>query len=130
MRLSVASASQALLEFALVAPLFFLLLLAVFDVGRGAYASIVLANATREGSRYAATHQAQANWQATTAETVRSLSAGLVVQQIVVQTSTQSVGGITYVTVQTSYPFQAIVPGVSALLGSSTVQSSATVLAG
>src|SRR2546430_2177864 len=112
---------QALVEFALVAPLFCLLLLAVLDVGRGAYAGIVLANATREGVRYAAAHQGQATWAADTAQAVRNYATGLAGQQISVATSTQTSGGLTYVTVSTSYPFTAVVPGVAALLGASTL---------
>jgi Flp pilus assembly protein TadG len=121
---------QALAEFALVAPLFCLLLLAVFDVGRGAYAGMVLANATREGARYAAAHQGQATWAADTAQAVRNYASGLPGQQITVSTSTQTTGGLTYVTVATSYPFTAIVPGVAYLLAASTLNSTSTSLAG
>jgi Flp pilus assembly protein TadG len=47
---------QALAEFALVAPLFFLVLFAVIDFGRYVYYVQVLNNAAREGTRYAIVH--------------------------------------------------------------------------
>ena len=44
---------QALPEFALVAPLFFMLLFGIIEAGRFIYYYEVLSNATREGARYA-----------------------------------------------------------------------------
>lgn len=49
---------QALVEFSLVAPLFFLLLFAIIDFGRYVYYVQVLNNAAREGARYAIVHGA------------------------------------------------------------------------
>lgn len=47
------SRGQALVEFAFVAPLFFLLLLGIIEAGRFIFYYEVLNNATREGARYA-----------------------------------------------------------------------------
>ncbi len=47
---------QALVEFALVAPIFFLLLFAIIDFGRYVYYVEILNNAAREGTRYAIVH--------------------------------------------------------------------------
>jgi hypothetical protein len=47
---------QALVEFALVAPVFFLILLAVIEGGRFMLLYQALGNATREGARYAIVH--------------------------------------------------------------------------
>ena len=44
---------QALPEFAIIAPLFFLLLFGIIEAGRFIYYYEVLSNATREGARYA-----------------------------------------------------------------------------
>jgi len=44
---------QELIEFALVVPLLMLILFGVLDLGRAFYASITIANAAREGARYA-----------------------------------------------------------------------------
>jgi hypothetical protein len=50
------SIGQALAEFALVAPLFFLLLFAIIEGGRFIFFYEALNNATREGARYAIVH--------------------------------------------------------------------------
>jgi hypothetical protein len=52
------SRGQTLVEFALVAPLFFLLLFSIIEFGRVVYYSQVLNNAAREGARYAIVHGA------------------------------------------------------------------------
>jgi Flp pilus assembly protein TadG len=48
---------QSLVEFSLVIPLFLLLLIAVFDLGRGVFAYNTLTNAAREGARMAIVNQ-------------------------------------------------------------------------
>jgi hypothetical protein len=53
------SGGQALPEFALIAPLFFLLLFGIIEAGRFIYYYEVLSNATREGARYAIVHSGQ-----------------------------------------------------------------------
>lgn len=50
------SAGQALVEVALVLPLFFGLVFGVIDIGRVIWANDVLANAAREGARFASVH--------------------------------------------------------------------------
>lgn len=47
---------QALAEFAIVAPVFFLILFAIIDFGRYVYYTQILSNAAREGARYAIVH--------------------------------------------------------------------------
>ena len=51
-----ATRAQALVEFALVAPVFFLILFGIIDFGRYVYYTQVLNNAAREGARYAIVH--------------------------------------------------------------------------
>jgi hypothetical protein len=48
---------QALVEFALIIPLFLLLLVALFDLGRAVFAYNTLTNAAREGARMAIVNQ-------------------------------------------------------------------------
>lgn len=48
---------QALVEFALVIPIFLLLFVALFDVGRAVFAYNTLTNAAREGARLAIVNQ-------------------------------------------------------------------------
>ena len=50
------SRAQALVEFAFVAPIFFLTLFAIVDFGRYVYYVQILNNAAREGTRYAIVH--------------------------------------------------------------------------
>ncbi len=47
------SRGQALVEFALLAPVFFLVLFAIIEAGRFMFYYEILNNATREGARYA-----------------------------------------------------------------------------
>ena len=58
-RRSKSSKGQALVEFALIAPLFFLLLYSIIEFGRYVYTVQVLNNAAREGARYAIVHGAE-----------------------------------------------------------------------
>jgi Flp pilus assembly protein TadG len=48
---------QGLVEFAFVAPVFLLILLAIFDLGRGVFAYTSVTNAAREGARLAIVNQ-------------------------------------------------------------------------
>jgi TadE-like protein len=50
------SRGQALVEFALIAPVFFLVLFAIIEAGRFMFYYETLNNATREGARYAIVH--------------------------------------------------------------------------
>ena len=50
------SVGQAMVEFALVAPMFFLLLFSIIDFGRAVYYIQTLNGAAREGARYAIVH--------------------------------------------------------------------------
>jgi Flp pilus assembly protein TadG len=47
---------QSLVEFALILPLFMLIVLGIFDFGRAIYGYSALHNAAREGARYGAVH--------------------------------------------------------------------------
>lgn len=51
------SRGQSLVEFALIAPIFFLLLIGLFDVGRAIYAYNTVNNAARQGARLAIVDQ-------------------------------------------------------------------------
>ena len=51
------SAGQGLVEFALVLPIFILVLVALFDLGRAVFAYNTLTNAAREGARHAIVNQ-------------------------------------------------------------------------
>jgi len=53
--------AQALVEFALVMPIFLLLVTGIFDVARAVWQENTLAYAAREGTRYAIVHGASGN---------------------------------------------------------------------
>ena len=53
------SRGQALMEFALVIPIFLLVVVALFDMGRAVFAYNTLTNAAREGARMAVVNQYQ-----------------------------------------------------------------------
>lgn len=48
---------QTLVEFGLILPIFFLILIGIFDVGRAIYAYNTVSNATRQALREAIVHQ-------------------------------------------------------------------------
>lgn len=50
------TAGQSLVEFALVFPIFFAILIGMVDVGRAVWANNAVANAAREAARYAIVH--------------------------------------------------------------------------
>lgn len=52
-----AGRGQALVEFAVIIPIFLLLLVAIFDLGRAVFAYNTLTNAAREGARIAIVNQ-------------------------------------------------------------------------
>jgi len=54
-------AGQALLEFALILPLFLIMLMGVIDVGRAIWAQNSLSSAAREGARFAIVHGGSAS---------------------------------------------------------------------
>lgn len=54
---STSGRGQALVEFALVIPIFLLVLIALFDLGRAVFAYNTLTNAAREGARMAIVNQ-------------------------------------------------------------------------
>jgi Flp pilus assembly protein TadG len=63
--------AQSLVEFALIGPLFFLMLFGTIEMGRAVYTNHQLANGVREGTRYAAVHGSKATSQATS-DTVKT----------------------------------------------------------
>lgn len=90
------SRGQALPEFALVAPLFFLLLFGIIEAGRFIFYYEVLNNATREGARYAIVHSGPTLGRSTGPATGTSMSSddptGADVVQRVRQSATAMVG--------------------------------------
>lgn len=108
---------QGLVEFALVLPLFLILILATIDFGWALKAYITATNSAREGARVGAVGETSA---VITAKTV-STSSGLLDSSNVTVTGAQGNSG-TSVTVDVSYNYTYITPLgslVSAFLGGS-----------
>lgn len=121
-RSSGASRAQALVEFAIVAPIFFLLLFAIIDFGRYVYYVQIINNAAREGARYAIVHgdngipSTGPPDDATGAEvknTVRNYLVGVVDAGALTITPTWPQGNNlrgSLVTVQIDYLFRSVIP--------------------
>lgn len=57
--------AQGLVEFAIIGPLFFLMLFGVIEMSRAVYTNHQITNGTREGARYAAVHGSKSGSPAT-----------------------------------------------------------------
>lgn len=121
------SRGQALVEFALVVPIFVLILVGILDLGRGVYAYNTLNNAAREGSRLAIVDQTVNDIQSFTAQQAGWL--GVDPSQVTVEFrdpetqgacagapgSNAIVGCLAVVRVE--YSYQAATPIISQLVG-------------
>ena len=67
------SRGQSMVEFALILPIFVLLLIGIFDLGRGVYAFNTISQAAREGARLAIVDQTIAHIQDEAAKTAVQL---------------------------------------------------------
>lgn len=103
---------QSLVEFALVVPLFLLLVFAIVDFGMGFYSWITVTNAAREGARIGAVH---AN-SATITQRVKDTSGSLNNSNLTITvTNAQGASG-GEVAVTATYKYTLITP-VSAIMG-------------
>ena len=57
-----AVSAQGLVEFAIIGPVFFMMMFGVLDMGRAVWTSHELASGTREGSRYVMVHGTAGTW--------------------------------------------------------------------
>ena len=74
------SRGQALVEVAMVAPLFFLMVFGTIDIGRVIWANDVVGGAAREGARYASVHSGYQNLtEAVTKADIRAHALGYVI---------------------------------------------------
>lgn len=87
---------QGVVEFALAVPIFLVLVLGIFDIGRVVWYSNTLALATQEGARYAIVHGASCACGTQAAITTQ-------IQSVVVRNA-QGVSGLTTSAVSVSYP--------------------------
>jgi Flp pilus assembly protein TadG len=105
---------QALVEFALVLPVFLLIMLGVVDFGRAVYGFNTIGNAARVGGRVAIVSQTTATIQ--TAAMTEAIGLGTQASDVVVSygcTAPYSIGCIASVTV--NYTFHPITPIIGAI---------------
>lgn len=103
---------QNLVEFAMVVPIFLILVFAIVDFGMGFHAWITVTNAAREGARVGAVGADQATIEARVTDTAASLDGA---DLLITVTNAQGAPGES-ISVDVQYDYQLITP-LSSLLG-------------
>ena len=103
---------QNLVEFAMVLPIFLILVFSIVDFGMGFHAWITVTNAAREGARVGAVGADSATIQARVADTASSLTEG----DLVVTVVNAQGGSGEAVSVDVEYDYELITP-LSGILG-------------
>jgi len=117
---------QALVEMALVLPLFLLLLFGVIEMGRIGYAYITVSNATREGGRVATIGGKDLEIKSSIVDAAPSLdSLNLTINITPLEADRQSGQEVT---VDVSYPVQLVIPIISNIIPNPVVVSSSIVM--
>jgi Flp pilus assembly protein TadG len=106
---------QDALEFALIIPVLFLILMGIFDMGRATFSYSALQNAAREGARFGVIHPTDS---AGIEAKVRSMAVGLDPGALTVTTTSPNSNTIQ---VHLSYVFTIVTPGIQLFFGSSQV---------
>lgn len=117
---------QALVEMALVLPLFFLLLFGVIEMGRIGYAYITVSNVARIGARVATLGGTDLDINTSIKNAATSLDpASLTITITPNQDHRQSGQGVT---VNVSYPVQLIIPLISNIIPNPVIVSSSIIM--
>ena len=103
---------QDLAEYALILPIFLLVVMSIFDMGRAVYYYSALQNSVREGARYGIIHPDDLTG---IEDVVRQKAVGLDIRGLNVSTSYPTEDTIQ---VQATFQFQIITPIIGALFGS------------
>lgn len=122
---------QTLVEFALIVPLFVLVLVGIFDLGRAIYAYSTISNASREAARLAIVDQVEEHIRQRALDAAANLN--VTGSQVDVTFLAPDEKGpcnlagtmyncVTVVTVE--YSFSAATPGISATVGNITLSAS------
>ncbi len=116
-RLGRGERAQALAEFAMILPVFFLLLFSLVDFGRAFYTWLVLTNAAREGARVGAVQGDAATITTRVSDSASTLNAA---DMTIALTNVQGIRGTT-VTVDLTYNFSYVTPigAIAGLFGTS-----------
>lgn len=105
---------QSLVEFALILPVFMLIVLGIFDFGRAIYSYSALHNAAREGARYGAVHPCDT---AGITDMAQQMAVGLGEGITVTPGIVYAGGAPTYIQVQVTFKFETVTPLVGSFLG-------------
>ena len=117
---------QALVEMALVLPLFFLLLFGVIEMGRVGYAYITVSNAAREGGRVATIGGTDLEITSSIKNAATTLDpASLTINITPTQALRLSGQGVT---IQVTYPVQLVIPIISNVIPNPVVVSASIVM--
>ena len=117
---------QALVEMALVLPLFFLLLFGVIEMGRVGYAYITVSNAAREGGRIATIGGTDLAINSSINNAAVSLDpASLTITITPLQSQRQSGQAVT---IQVTYPVQLIIPLISNVIPNPVIVSASIIM--
>ena len=106
---------QDVVEFALIIPVLFLILMGIFDMGRATFSYTVLLNAAREGARFGVIHPTDS---AGIEAKVRDMAVGLDPSTLTVTTTSPDSNTIR---VSLNYQFTVVTPGIQVFFGSNQV---------
>jgi len=125
-RLGKGEHGQALVEMALVLPLFFLLLFGVIEMGRVGYAYITVSNAARAGGRVATIGAADSEITSSVQNAATSLDPASLTINITPNQALRHSGQA--VTLQVTYPVQLIIPLISNIIPNPVVVSASIIM--
>lgn len=107
--------AQSLVEFAILLPIFVLVVLGIFDLGRIVYTFSALHNAAREGARYGVVnHCDEAGIEATAKKYAVGLGDTVVVTSSIIYDESNAPSRISVIT---EYQFRTVTPLVGVFLG-------------
>ncbi len=107
---------QSLVEFALILPIFLILVMGIFDMGRVVYYYSAIHNAAREGARYGAVQQCDfAGIQNRARHLAAGLEDGLVIPDPLIE---EQLNVPINIIVSVEYTFEPVTPLVGVFLGS------------
>jgi hypothetical protein len=124
---------QAIVEFALVVPVFLLFLFGTFDVARAYVAYTAAASCAREAARSGAMYVGQQGWDTLAKQACLNLAVGIDPQALSISVAQTTIDAslLPWVRADVTYTFHSITPGIATLLGDPIqFRASTVVLAG
>lgn len=131
MKIKQRHSGQSLVEFALIFPIAFFLITGFFDLGRAVFYYSSLNNAVREATRYAIVHKDALNDTNLVKNEVIKYAFGMSSDEVtIIVTVDTDVDNVffTKVTIQATYLYRPITPGINALFGSINITARSKML--